>query len=92
MNKKLNQSGSLVVVILLAVTVIAVAGFVGYKVANNSSTETQVSSEPASSATAAKAEIKSSADVKKAATELETTNVDTQVNPDELDSDINSIL
>ena len=93
MRFSLNQQGSSQIVLFVAVGVILGIGIVGYRVMSNDDASTSTSkstttvikkAEPASS-------IQTSADIKQATTELDATNVETDVNPDQLDADINSI-
>lgn len=88
--KTLNQEGIGHVVIALAVAVVAVVGFVGYRVASTSNPSK--SSDVATRQTAAPRSIKNSSDIKRANSSLETTNVDSSVNDGQLDSDLNSLL
>lgn len=72
---------------LLGLVVLAVVAFAGWKVmAGNKATDStvQVSSTPAT--------LKTKADVTKAANELDATGVDSTVNPDSLDNDLNNLL
>lgn len=90
--KNLNQRGVSQLLILLAVVVVAAVGVVGYRVMNDKDTTTTVKS----TTTVIKQEnvpstIKSSADVNKATQALDQTNVDS-VNPDQLDTEITSVL
>lgn len=87
--KTLNQRGSSHIILVLAVIVVAAAGFAGYRVMNASQASPTSSlrsktSEPAS--------IKSSADLHKASAALDATSIDGAVNPAELDSDMSALL
>lgn len=83
-----NQRGIAHLALLLVVAVVLAAGLVGYRVMNTSKTTDNGSS----TSNTVSAKLKTKADVTKAANELEATNVDSTVSPDELDSDINSLL
>jgi hypothetical protein len=86
-----HQAGSSHLVLLLALAVIVVVGVVGYRVANNTDTGSTTDLNPIQ-ATAVPATIKSSADLQKASNALDSTTIDNSVNPNSLDSDINSLL
>lgn len=84
---RLNERGVAHLVAFLVVAVILAVGFVGYRVMNASKT-----ADDSAVSTSSPSKLKTKADVVKAANELEATNVDSTVNPDDLDSDINSLL
>lgn len=87
-NLRSNQQGIGHVVALLVLVVVAAVAFAGWRVmsANNTAdTATQTASKTPPV-------LKTKADVTKAANELDATAVDSTVNPDSLDSDINSLL
>jgi len=84
-----NQHGIGHVAALLVLVLVAAVAFAGWRVMNadkSSDTTTQTASNTAPST------LKTKADVTKAANELDATSVDNTVNPDSLDSDINSLL
>jgi uncharacterized protein (UPF0333 family) len=83
---RFNERGVGHLVALLVVAVVLAVGFVGWRVMNSKTTEDSAVS------TSGPSKLKTKADVVKAANELEATNVDSTVNPDDLDSDINSLL
>lgn len=82
-----NQTGSLHLVVLAAIVVLAVVGFAGYRVATQNKTiDTAVTQ------TAAPATLNSSKDIDQASAELDSTPVDAGVDPDQLDQDLNELL
>lgn len=85
----LNQRGSSHIVVALALIVVAVAGFAGYRVMNAGNTAAP--SEVSRSTSSEPASIKSTADVKKASKALDNTAADS-VNPSQLDNDLNAVL
>lgn len=86
-----NQSGFGLVAVVILLVVVAGVGLVGYRVLNNTYDTTPLSSPVAKSGKAPTA-ISSKADVTKAAAALDATPVDSGVNPNQLDSDLNSLL
>jgi hypothetical protein len=86
MKYSLNQRGSSHLVLVLAVVVIAVVAAVGYRVLQKEDVATTTTS----TSTATPAKLNSAADVDKASSELDSTNVD-DVNPNQLDSDLESL-
>lgn len=88
----LNQVGSSALLAFLAIAIIAAAGIVGYRVIQNNDTASNTPSSSANKSSSDSAKINSTNDVKNASKDLESTNVDSQVNTDQLDSDINAIL
>ena len=90
--KYLDQRGSSHIAAILAVVVVAAIGVVGYRVANKNSDTTTASTVSGYATTSeAPSTIKTRADVTKASAALDSTSIDT-VNPDQLDSDLSSIL
>lgn len=90
MRNKLNQRGSSHIVLLLAVVVVAVVAFAGYRVMNaNNPSEP---SDTASASASVPAKLTSKADVLKADKALDQTAIDSSVNPDTLNNDLNSLL
>jgi hypothetical protein len=90
MRQSLNQRGSGHVVLLLAVLVVAVVGFAGYRVMSAKSPAD--TSDTASANATVPAKLTSKADVLKASNALDQTAVDSSVNPDSLNNDLNSLL
>jgi hypothetical protein len=88
--KRLNQSGSHVLAIVLFVAVLGVVGFAGYKVMNAGKAK------PATTATTTtKADtIKNTADLTKAADQLDSssTQVSTNLDDSSLNNDLNDML
>jgi hypothetical protein len=88
--KRLNSAGSHIVAIAVGILVIGVAAFGAYAVQHqNSSTDTTTASTSSSSG-----DINNTADLTKAATELDSssTQVDSSLNDASLDSDLNDLL
>ena len=83
-----NQQGIGHVVALLVLVLVAAVAFAGWRVMNANKT----SDTTAQTASQTPSVLKTKADVTKAANELDATSVDSTVNPDSLDSDINSLL
>ena len=83
-----NQQGIGHVVALLVLVLVAAVAFAGWRVMNANKT----SDTTARAASQTPSVLKTKADVTKAANELDATSVDSTVNPDSLDSDINSLL
>ena len=86
-----NQSGSGLVVVALLVLVIGLAGFAGYRVAHKDKSASNKDAS-VSQQTQPPAKIQSSADLKKANKALDSTAIDSTVNPGQLDNDVNSLL
>lgn len=85
-----NQRGSSHIVALLVVVVVAGIAFAGYRVMNRDSIV--ASSVPAVSTSKVPATLKSKSDVEKANASLDSTAIDSSVDPGQLDGDINSLL
>ena len=84
-----NQQGIGHVVLLLTLVVVAGVGFAGWRV--YSGTKTTGDTATVQSGASVPATLKTKADVTAAANQLDGTSVDS-VNPDSLDSDLNSLL
>jgi hypothetical protein len=87
----LNQKGSSHIVVALAVVVIAVVAFAGYRVLQNNNADT-TSDTTVSTHAAAPNTLNSTNDVRKADRSLDDQSIDGQVNPNKLDDDLNSLL
>jgi flagellar basal body-associated protein FliL len=90
MKSRLNQSGVGHLVMLLAVVVIAAVGIVGYRVMSSSDSDSDTAT-TSQSAVKDSSQMKTKADVQQASTELDNTSLN-DVDPAQLDSDLNSIL
>ena len=88
---KFNQKGSTHIVAVVGVLVIAVAGFVGYRVLNANQTESAGSAKPVATQSTVPKKISTKADVIKASKALDETAIDGSVNPNQLDQDLNSL-
>jgi predicted negative regulator of RcsB-dependent stress response len=84
-----NEHGIGHILAFVAVAVIVAVGLVGYRVMQNDSTGSTVTT---SSSHAVPKTIKTKADVQKASKALDSTAIDGAVNPNELDNDLNSLL
>ena len=89
-----DQKGSSHIILLVGVVVIVVVAFVGYRVLNNttptaSSTTPSPNTNVASSITPA--QIKDTADLKKAVNDLGSTSIDGAINPGSFDNDLNAL-
>lgn len=85
-----NQQGFGVLAILFVLVVLGVAVVVGLRVANPSGSLT--SSLTGGTEKKIPTKINSASDVQKAANALDSTNVESDVNPNSLDKDLNSVL
>jgi hypothetical protein len=84
-----NQIGSLQLIIILAVVVIAAAGFVGYKVITRDGAGTNGATSSQTDA-ASDDPIQTTEDIDEASASLE--EFDSELDPAQLDEDINSLL
>lgn len=90
MRISLNQRGAGHIVLLVAVTVVVAAGIVGYRVMqNNSPDATSRGSSKAEKPVPAKIDSKS--DLQQASKALNSTDIDSSVNPNQLSSDLNGL-
>lgn len=87
--RTLNQKGVGHLLIVLALLVVATIGFVGWKVLGSDDTGT--ASVSTSEQVAVPATIKDKSDLNQASQALDTTDIDSGVNPDSLNSDLNSL-
>ena len=94
--KKLNHKGSSHIVLILAVAVIAAVGVVGYRVVSNNASDQTDSSSNISSAenhsVSIPKQFNNTADINQASKALDNTQVDSSINPNQLDQDLNSLL
>lgn len=91
MKKRISQNGFGHTLVLLLLVVVAVVALVGYKVMKNQ-TSTRLSSETSSTPLSTASTIKTSADLQKAETTISNQNVDSDLNPDQMNDDIDSLL
>jgi Tfp pilus assembly protein PilX len=84
--KKQSQKGFAHPGLLLLLLVVAIIALVGYKVANHQSTT------PSTAVAQNVGEIKTTADLEKAKTTLNSVNIDSDLNPSSLNKDVNSLL
>ena len=87
-----NQRGSSHVVLVLAVVVIAAVGIIGYRVTQNQDPAAVSTSTTPATTSEDSGAINSKADLKDAEASLDNTAIDSSVNPDQLDDDINALL
>lgn len=85
-----NQNGFGFVAILAVVALLGVVAFAGLRVMSANQVDSSVSS--LTRAHSVPAKIQTSADITKASAALDATPVDTGVNPNQLDKDLNSLL
>lgn len=88
--KSLNQRGSTFVVLIFGLIVVVVVAVVGYRIVNTTDTGT-ISSSPVESSSVPKT-VDSAADINQADEALDGTAIDSGINPDQLDSELNSLL
>ena len=88
-----HQKGSSHLVLILAVTVLAAVGVIGYRVTQNG-TDTSVASTSVAPVKNSDApdKIQSAADLKQAEASLDSDAIDSKVNPNQLDSNIDALL
>lgn len=89
--KDLNQKGTSPFFVLFAVAVVVVVGVVCYRVLNNTQTETP-QYPVAENQQDVPEQFKTKADVQQAHKALDNTAIDSNVNPNQLDSDLESLL
>lgn len=89
--KKRLQTGFAHLALLLLLAVVVVVALVGYKVWNNRNSSTTSSAGTSQTAQSAQA-IKSSADLNKAESTLNSQNIDGDLNPDSLNNDVSTLL
>ena len=89
--KYLNQRGTSHLVVFLGIAVIAIVAVAGFRVYSQNSSTTETASTPASN-NSAPASIKSTSDVNQATKALDSTNVDSSVNPSQVDNDLEAVL
>ncbi len=85
-----NQNGFGFVAVLAVVALLGVVAFAGLRVMSANQVDSSVSS--LTRAHNVPAKIQTSADITKASAALDATPIDTGVNPNQLDKDINSLL
>lgn len=87
-----SESGNGLLTGLVLVVVLTVVGLAGYAVVHNSTLENGTTGTTKTASTSVPATLKTQADVTTAGHALDNVNVDSSVNPDQLDSDLNSLL
>ena len=85
-----NQRGSGLLAVVMVVAFLAIAGAVAYRVSNNTQ-YASTSNTPVSRSTTVPATINSKPDLIRADATLDSTAIDSSVNPNQLDSDLNSL-
>lgn len=88
---KTKSNGFAHLALLLLLVVVAVAAFVGYKVVKNHQDKT-AANQTSTAVIQSAGVIKSKADLDSAAANLNSQSVDSDLNPSQLDSDVNSLL
>ncbi len=89
--KKSNQQGFGLVVVVLAIVTVGVVAFGAVRVMGANKTSL-ASSSSATSHAKVPAAVKTTADLRQASKALDETTVDSGVNPDQLNNDLNSLL
>jgi predicted negative regulator of RcsB-dependent stress response len=92
--KKLNQKGFESIAIIFVILILAIIGGTGYKIWSNSRSRSTAPTAAVASAAVVPAAITTKADLARTIKALDTsgTQVDSQVNGDSLNSDINDLL
>jgi hypothetical protein len=92
-NLKLNQKG-FSYTIVLALVLVAVVGFAGYRVysVNKGTNSAKPATTVSSGSNTVPSKIKNAADVKSAASALDKDQTDKQLDPAQLNADLNSLL
>ncbi|MBX4197622.1 hypothetical protein KW801_03665 [Candidatus Saccharibacteria bacterium] len=88
---KRKQNGFAHLALILLLMVVAVVAFAGYKVVKNRQDNT-AANQTSTSLIQSAGVIKSSADLDSATTTLNNQNVDNDLNPDQLNSDVSALL
>jgi hypothetical protein len=88
--KSFTQRGFSTIAVLVLVVIVVVVAVGGYRVVHNPSLDD--SSPTTAATTSVPATIKNKADVAAAGKALDNLSIDNSVNPDQLDSDLNSLL
>lgn len=91
MNMKSKPNGFAHLALLLLLVVAAVVGFVGYKVVKNHQ-DKSAANQTSTAVIQSAGVIQSKADLDRAAASLNGQAVDSDLNPNQLDSDVNSLL
>ncbi len=84
-----NQIGSMHLFVVVAVGVILAVGVIGYRI---SQSDTHLAGNAPVNSSKGPAKIKTTADLKKADKALDATPIDGDVNPNQLDTDLNAVL
>jgi predicted negative regulator of RcsB-dependent stress response len=92
MRQRFNQRGSAHLALALTVLVLAVVVFAGYKVYQNRQDKTQANKTSTSVIQTSSGAIQSSADLNSATNQLNNQPVDSDLNPDDLNSDTSALL
>lgn len=87
-----HERGSSHLVLILAVAVLAAIGVIGYRVTQTDTSSVVSTSVAPVQNSAAPDKLESAADLKKAEASLDSTSIDSSVNPNQLDDDISALL
>ena len=90
-NRIQTQNGATHLVLLLALVVVAVAAFVGYRVMNNQD-DLDSGQQAKVTQTLAPENITSASDLNQATQAVNQTPLDSELNPDQFDQDVQSLL
>lgn len=91
MKRHISQAGFSPIVVLIAVVVIGAASVASWRVLSANTGVLQSGTAPAATKQAP-ASIKDQADIRKASQSLDSTSIDSNVNPSALDADLNAVL
>ncbi len=89
MSLRLNQQGNTLMLVFVGIAVILAVGVVGYRISQG---DTQLAGNAPVNSSKAPNTIKTTADLKKADKSLDATPIDGDVNPNQLDDDLNAVL
>jgi hypothetical protein len=89
---KFDQRGVGFFATFVLLAVLVAVGLIGYKVVSNTNAKNDVAITGGTSKSAVPKTIHSSADLQQASSALDATNIDSSVNPDQLDADLNALL
>lgn len=94
MMKKINQTGASHLLLVLGAVLIAAVGIIGYRIVGtqnteeNNSTISEASNQPAN----VPDQFNTTTDMRQASKALDDTSIEVEINPGQLDQDLNSLL
>lgn len=86
-----NQKGFGLLIVIAAIAVVGIGSFAAMRVMNKTAISPVASSAPAVLPSKIPEKLQSPSDLQQASTALDATTVDSGVNPDQLDADLNSL-